>query len=82
MPTNNPTIELLTPDELARMLKISKPGVYRLIAKRKIRFYKVMGSLRFNKNDILSYLDQNRVDLVGLKQYDSKKDSKIMEGRY
>ena len=72
--SQNPTIELLTPDELAGMLKISKPGVYRLIAKRKIRFYKVMGSIRFDKNDVLVFLQQNRIELVGSKQYDSKKD--------
>ena len=68
MPTgHNPTIELLTPDELADMLKISKPGVYRLIAQRQIRFYKVRGSIRFDKNDVVSYLEQNRVELIGLK---------------
>lgn len=70
----DPTTELLTTNELANTLKISRAGVYRLIAKREIRFYKVMGSLRFNKNDVLSYLEKNRVELVGLKQYDSKKN--------
>jgi len=75
MPTSyNPTIELLTPDELTSVLKISKTGVYRLIAQRKIRFYKVGGSIRFDKNDVASYLQQNRVELIGLKQYGSKKD--------
>lgn len=70
----NPTNELLTTDELADMLKISKTGVYRLIARRQIPFYKVMGSIRFNKNDVLSYLQQNRVELIGLEQYGSKKN--------
>lgn len=75
MPTSqNPTIELLTPDELASLLKISKPGVYRLMAKRQIRFYKVMGSIRFDKSDVISYLQQNQIDLVGLEQHDSKKN--------
>ncbi|NIT13904.1 MAG: helix-turn-helix domain-containing protein [Candidatus Dadabacteria bacterium] len=72
--SDNPTSELLTPDELADMLKISKAGVYRLITKRKIPFYKVMGSLRFEKRDIISYLQQNRVELIGLEQYGSKKN--------
>ena len=70
MPTNsNPTTELLTPEEVAQMLKISKVGVYRLINKRLVRFYKVMGSIRFEKNDIASYLENNRVEVVGSHKY-------------
>ena len=67
------TIELLTPDELAHMLKISKAGVYRLIERRLIRFTKVMGSIRFEKNDVLSYLQNNRVESVSIHIYGSKK---------
>jgi excisionase family DNA binding protein len=59
---STPTAELLTPDELARMLRISKAGVYRLVEGRHIRFYKVGGSLRFEKNDVLAYLRENRVE--------------------
>ena len=70
MPTNsNPTTELLTPEEVAQMLKISKVGVYRLINKRLVRFHKVMGSIRFEKNDIASYLENNRVEVVGSHKY-------------
>jgi len=71
---NNPTIELLTLDELANMLKISHAGVYRLIEKRLIPFHKVMRSIRFDKNDVISYLQQNRIESVGLQHYGSKKD--------
>ena len=75
MPTNfNPTTELLTPDELAQMLKISKAGVYRLIDKRLIRFHKVMGSIRFERGDILSFLENNRVEVVGLHRYGNTKN--------
>ena len=63
---SNQTTELLTPDELAHMLKISKVGVYRLVDKRLIRFYKVMGSIRFEKNDVLTYLQNNRVESGGI----------------
>ena len=70
MPTNSiSTTELLTPDELAQMLKISKVGVYRLISKRAIPFYKVMGSIRFEKGDILSFLENNRHEMVGSHRY-------------
>jgi excisionase family DNA binding protein len=75
MPTSShPTTELLTPDELARMLKISKVGVYRLVEKRQIHFYKVMGNLRFDRNDVLSFLQQNRIESVGLKHYGGQKN--------
>lgn len=68
MPTiHNSTIELLTPDELADMLKISKREVYRRVAQRRIRFFKLGRGLRFDKNDVMSYLQQNRVEVVGLK---------------
>ena len=60
----NPTIELLTPDELAKMLKISRRGVYRLMASRKIRFHKVKGGVRFDMNDVMTYLQENRVDVI------------------
>jgi len=51
--TNN----LITPDELAEFLKISKSSVYRLVDERKLPFCKVGGSLRFRKSDIDKYLD-------------------------
>ena len=71
---SNPTIELLTPDEVARMLKISKAGVYRLIEKRLVPFSKVMGSIRFDRKDIMSYLKNNRVETVDLHTYGSTKN--------
>ena len=75
MPTNsNQTTELLTPGEVALMLKISKAGVYRLINKRVIRFYKVMGSIRFEKGDIVSFLENNRFEVIGLHSYGNTKN--------
>jgi excisionase family DNA binding protein len=55
---------LLTPDDLAAFLSISKTGVYRLVEKRRIPFFRVGGSLRFEKKDVLSYLQGNRVESV------------------
>jgi len=75
MPIGNyPTIELITPNELARLLKISKAGVYRLVDKRQIPFHKVMGSLRFSTRDIQGFLLNNRIEPIGLQHYGSKKD--------
>lgn len=68
------TPELLTPGELAGMLRISKAGVYRLIEKRQIHFYKIMGSLRFDKNDVLLYLEQSGIEPIGLKHYGGQKN--------
>lgn len=56
--------ELLNTKELVEYLKISKAGVYRLIEQRKIPFYKVMGSIRFDKKDVEKYLEQNRIDVI------------------
>jgi len=56
--------ELLTPEEMAEMLKISKAGVYRLTNGRKIPFHKVGGSIRFDKEDILKYLEQNKIESI------------------
>ena len=52
---------LLTPDELAEYLKISKITVYRLAEKRQIPFFKVKGSLRFAEYDVLKFLEANRI---------------------
>jgi len=59
--------QMLTPGELATLLKISRPSVYRLADKRIIPFHKVGGSLRFSEEDIWSFLEQNRFEPVGLK---------------
>lgn len=75
MPTNfSPKTELLTPDELAQLLKISKSSVYRLIEKRVIRFHKVMGSIRFEKGDVLAFLENSRVEIIGQQKYGSTKN--------
>lgn len=58
--TNN----LITPEELASILRMSKPSVYRLIEQRKIPFYKISGSLRFKLSDIEKYINSSRIDAV------------------
>jgi len=56
--------KLITPDGLADILNISKASVYRLIASRKLPFYKVGGSLRFSIDDIDKYLGGVRVEPI------------------
>jgi len=60
-----PTIELLTITEVAEVLRISVSGVRRLQAARRLPFVKVGGSVRFIKNDIVSYLKERRVESLG-----------------
>lgn len=50
---------ILKPEELADFLRISKTSVYRLVEKREIITYTVGKSLRFKKEDINNYLNQN-----------------------
>jgi excisionase family DNA binding protein len=69
---SKPDFEMLTPNEVAALLKISKVGVYRMVEKRHIRFYKVMGSLRFNKEDILTFLQENGFEPIGPIKYGGK----------
>lgn len=64
-------IKLLTPKELAGILRISLTGVYRLVEGRKIRFYRVRGTLRFDARDIESYLQSGCVEPI-MKNYEHK----------
>lgn len=60
----NSNLKLYTTDELAKIFNISKPTVYRIIESRKIPFYKVKGSIRFSRDDVLKYLEENRIESV------------------
>lgn len=50
-------IDLLTVNEAARVLRISPIGVRRLLASRDLRYYKVRGSVRIRRKDIVDYLE-------------------------
>ena len=58
------TIELLTVFDVAKLLKISQTGVYRLKERRLVPFSKVMGKILFEKRDILAYLRKNRTESI------------------
>jgi excisionase family DNA binding protein len=62
---SNSTIELLTIAEVAKLLTISVSGVRRLQQARCLPFVKIGGSVRFCKSDIVSYLQNSRVEAVG-----------------
>jgi excisionase family DNA binding protein len=56
--------KFLSPKELKDILGISLPTVYRLIDSRKLPVFKVGNSLRFLKEDVLTYLETNRIDRI------------------
>ena len=56
------SLELLTIEQVAGLLLISQRGVRRLLDKKLVPFYRVMGSIRIDKKDILSYLESNRTE--------------------
>ncbi len=59
-----PRIELLTIGEVAKLLKISVASVRRIQQQRHISFFKVGGSVRFAKSDIIAYLAKQRVGSI------------------
>ncbi len=71
---SDPPTEFLTRDDVARLLKISRATVYRLVESRRLPFYKIGNSLRFDKRDVLAFLRQHRVEALGTDTYGSQKD--------
>jgi excisionase family DNA binding protein len=57
-PTNKKNKSLITPSELAILLKISKVTVYRLVENGQIPCYRLRGGLRFNQCDIDNFLNK------------------------
>jgi excisionase family DNA binding protein len=52
---------LLTLDEVADRLRVSKTTVYRLVETRRLTFYKIGRSLRFTEEDVVSYINAQQV---------------------
>jgi excisionase family DNA binding protein len=60
-----PVVELLTTSEAAKLLAVSVPTIRRLQQRRAIPFIKIGGSVRFDKRDLVSYVERNRVGSLG-----------------
>jgi len=58
-------IALLSIPEAAELLTISVSSVRRLQQERRIPFFRVGGSIRFAKVDLMSYLARRRVGALG-----------------
>jgi len=64
IPENLIKKQFLSPKELKEILGVSLLTVYRLVDSRKIPAFKIGNSLKFMKEDIIAYLDKNRIDQV------------------
>lgn len=56
--------EFLTVPEVSKLLRMSRTSVYRLVEQRRIRFYRIGGTLRFAGDDINRYLSEQVVDAL------------------
>jgi excisionase family DNA binding protein len=55
---------LLAPETVAGLLCISKTTLYRLVARRALRFYRISGVLRFDQRDVEEFITRGRVEPV------------------
>jgi len=56
--------KLLSPDEAALALGLSKASIYRLVETRALPFYRVSASLRFSEEDLQNYLSGRRIETI------------------
>lgn len=52
---------LLTLTEVANLFHVSKSTVYRMVQSRILPFYRLGGNLRFKEDDIMAFLESQRV---------------------
>jgi excisionase family DNA binding protein len=71
---SDPLVQLLTVRQTAALLGISATGVRRLQEKRLLAFIKIGGSVRFAMRDIVSYLEQQRIEPIDKQLYGSTKN--------
>jgi len=56
------TDEILTLKEVAEYLKLAEKTAYRLAADGKLPGFKVGGSWRFKREDVLSWIESQKID--------------------
>jgi excisionase family DNA binding protein len=57
--------ELISPKELSRMLKFSKPWPYIMVKRGLLPHYKMGKAIRFRWSDIEDFLERSRVERRG-----------------
>lgn len=60
-PEQQPSLQLLTVEEVAALLKLTRKGIYALVEARRIPFLKISNRLRFDYRDVVAWLWGNRV---------------------
>ncbi len=53
--------ELLTVNEVAAVLRMTPKGIYSLVSNKKIPYFKVSNRVRFKRDEIMTWLDSQRV---------------------
>ena len=65
MSSGSPSIEpLLTVQEVAEILRLTTKGIYSMVESRRIPFIKVSNRVRFQRADVLRWLQENRVPVL------------------
>lgn len=58
------TKEFLSFKEAVELLSMSSSTLYKLTANKKIPFYKPKGKIFFNRNDLIEYITNSKVECV------------------
>ena len=54
--------ELISPKELSKLLKVSKPWPYLMVKRGVLPYYKLGGVIRFKREDVDGYLERSRIE--------------------
>lgn len=66
--------DLLSVDDVAERLLVSRAAVYRFVACRRIPHYRLPGGIRFKASDVDAFLESRRSEAQPTKRYGSTKD--------
>ena len=61
MSDNYTIIQLYNVDQISELLGVSRSTVYRLTESRVLSSYKVRGCVRVSHEDVMNYLEKNRM---------------------
>ena len=54
----------MTPDDLAAFMRVSKATIYRIVESRIIPVYRFGGGLRFRKQDVIAYIENQKTEAM------------------
>ncbi len=69
----DPIINMLDKKDLMSLFKVSKSTIELMVRSRQIPFYKIGGIIRFNQDEVVSFMQRNRVETIDIKNYGSSK---------